>query len=78
VGPHSSRCEHGGLARGPSGAWGNRGGSVEATPKRLGEKVSRVFQGKGARVKRSLTRDFQLQFFFHESVSPGPLSIPLG
>jgi hypothetical protein len=27
--------------------------------------------------KGSLTRDFRLHFF-HESVSPGPLSIPLG
>jgi hypothetical protein len=29
-------------------------------------------------VKGSLTRDFRLQVFFLKSVSPGPLSIPLG
>ncbi len=31
-------------------------------------------------IKGSLIRDFffRLQFFFHESVSPWPLSIPLG
>ncbi len=29
-------------------------------------------------IKGSLTRDFRLQVFFHKSVSPGPLSIPLG
>ncbi len=29
-------------------------------------------------IKGSLTRDFRSQFFFHESVSLGPLSIPLG
>ncbi len=28
--------------------------------------------------KESLTRDFRDQIFFHKSVSPGPLSIPLG
>ncbi len=28
--------------------------------------------------KGSLTREFRLQVFFHKSVSPGPLSIPLG
>ncbi len=31
-----------------------------------------------AKVKGSLTQDFWLQVFFHKSVSPGPLSIPLG
>jgi hypothetical protein len=28
--------------------------------------------------KGSLTPDFRLQVFFHESLSPGPQSIPLG
>jgi hypothetical protein len=29
-------------------------------------------------IKGSLTRDFRAQVFFHESVSPRPISIPLG
>jgi hypothetical protein len=33
---------------------------------------------ESAGIKGSLTRDFRSQFFFHESVSPGPLSNPLG
>ncbi len=28
--------------------------------------------------KGNLTRDFELEVFFHKSVSPGPLSVPLG
>ncbi len=31
-----------------------------------------------SKIKGSLTRDFRSQFFFHESVSPRPQSIPLG
>jgi hypothetical protein len=29
-------------------------------------------------IRVSLTGDFRLQVFFHKSVSPGPLIIPLG
>ncbi len=41
-------------------------------------RATMIFRYRKIILKGSLTRDFQYQIFFHKSVSPRPLSIPLG
>ena len=43
----------------------------------LGTSLSSVMLVLAASIKGSLTRDFMTSGFFHESVVPGPVSIPL-